>query len=104
MRALLLLVAALLLGGCEPKPTPPVIPSTLEDAGDELDAASTTSRACAKLRALHCPEGEPNTTGEPCATTWNHAIAAGAVPSSQPPCVARASDVAAVKACGLRCM
>lgn len=87
-----ILYAALLAATCaKPTPSPDAGPLADRDGpGTELGAA------CAKLRALGCPEGSP-TDGRTCFESLERANRIALVPAS---CIAAASDVAAVKACG----
>jgi hypothetical protein len=88
-------VLALLLLGCshppEPRPEPDIV-VVVPDAGGACD------QACARLRELQCPEGNPSPLGTPCETVC---LNAGALVDSV--CVARATVREALPACRVRC-
>jgi hypothetical protein len=120
------------LVGCPPQPKPPVdadaepsmvvvaldaargdltlpvivAPKDAEAVSDaRMDAprASACSRACAKLKAVGCPEAEQIDGGLACVDLCDKAEASGKF-TLKPECVAAAASVEAVRACGsVRC-
>ncbi len=95
------LVAAVLLGAlvgsCRPSTVPP--PDVVDDADADDARSSPCARACARLRALGCPEGDRSRSGASCVDVCQNA---GAL--VDPACVARASTVEAVHTCNVRCV
>jgi len=102
VRPLILLAA--LLAACAattPAPAPRAEPPTpLEPYG--LEAGTPCGSACAALARLRCPESMPNASGESCVTICNRVQGSG-IADLRPLCVAKAGDVAAARACGVRC-
>lgn len=104
------MLAVVLLTACyDPKDPklPPVEPAYPDEvvtvyAEDSAEAAaSPCGRACVRLRELGCPEGAPSATGVSCYRVCVHA---SQLKSLRPSCVASASSVDAVRACGtVRC-
>lgn len=90
------LVALLLLAACSTHPTAPTLDF---DAAVDDDAGGPCSLACAHLRALSCPEGLPSPGGVNCSTVC--ARAGGLVDVA---CIQRASTVAYLAPCGVRCV
>ncbi len=103
-------VVAVASAGCyDPKDPklPPVEPAYPDEvvtvyAEDSAEAAaSPCGRACVRLRDLGCPEGAPSASGVSCYRVCVHA---SQLKSLRPSCVASASSVDAVRACGtVRC-
>ena len=84
--------------------TPAAAPShPVGDAGD-LPAEDPTScaPACVKLRELGCREGGDSAAGESCETLCVRVVTTSEMPLPIA-CVAKASSVAEVRSCGVRC-
>ena len=103
----LLLGLALGLATCQPtpKPSPDAGPAPLPVPAPTppppAPAPSTTCEsACARLRALGCPESASTAHGAPCEAVCAVADDAMVI---DPGCVASAQDVAAMRRCGVRC-
>lgn len=70
--------------------------ATPSDAGVDRDGRGTDlGEACAKLRALGCPEGEPDGLR----TCYQHLLFVSAVFEVPSACVRLAPDVATLRAC-----
>ena len=70
--------------------------------------AATCTAACSRLRAFPgidggCPEGQPSPAGETCEAMCERDQAAGPASQLHPDCVADASTLAELAACGVRC-
>lgn len=85
----------------------PPSPATVVDAGDgsappptaTVVDSTSCAPACANLTKLGCPEGNPPAgVGAACITTCQKAQAGGF--DMKPACLAAATSVAAVQACG----
>lgn len=98
MRALVLLCAFALVTGCHhdngPNAPPPDV--VFDDTTD--GASSPCARACAKLSFFACPEGAPSRGGVTCTAVCQRN--ADLLPVA---CVNGATDVAGIRACGVRC-
>lgn len=105
---------ALTLTACplrDPVPVEPVPPNWYPPAGwpvvVEVDGSavaerSPCGRACASLRRLDCPEGQPSRGGVSCYRTCLRMASLERIPAE---CWASAVTVDAVRACGLvRCV
>ena len=82
---LLVAVAAMIASvalGCKPAPSPP------QPRGD-------VAGACAQLRTLGCPAGQPSPAGKPCEMV----LGASAISSARVACVSAAPDCPAAEAC-----
>lgn len=111
----LLAIAMLLVACTKPPPPNPAGPAIELDASrmgdvtpsdaeyDEPEGGSSPcARACTNLRALGCPEGARNASGESCASVCNRALADGF--QIRPDCIASGVNVDQVRACGrVRC-
>jgi hypothetical protein len=106
MRFVIALTVA--LSGCTPPPftpTGPTPPGFVDiptpappydgDGGNGLGAI--VGDACAKLRELHCPEGEPLPSGRTC---YEHLVTLSAFADVPASCVAEATSVDRVRECG----
>lgn len=82
--------------GCAPS-APPVVPTVTGDAH-----ASTCADACARLRELHCPEGDPLPTGESCSAFCDRVDATSFL-RVDVACIVHASTRAALVPCNVRC-
>jgi hypothetical protein len=74
-----------------PPPAPEAGPVTIVDAGPVTDVCAL---ACANLRTLGCPEGDPATCGGVCSHAQQGAF------DMKPSCLAGAKTVDAVRQCG----
>ena len=93
LAATMLLIAC--LGSCRPAVQPP---PDVDDADAEDARVSPCARACERLHALGCPEGEPSRNGTSCLDVCR---TAGVLVNA--PCVARAPTIDAIHACNVRC-
>jgi len=109
--SLMLLLSALALG-CElgpfPKPPPqPAPPSPWDNSSDaqpppeDLDGASHTPcyQACARLKALGCPEAQPTAAGATCTQVCANNSGGPPGTSLDPECVARAESCSIARSC-----
>lgn len=86
--------------GCTPSPAPSD-PSAQTPNAFGVDASGTScAQACARLAALHCPESKPTKSGVECATICERGQGLEGMPTT---CVAGATSIPAVRACGVRC-
>lgn len=109
-----LLVLTLMLTACplrDPMPVEPMPPDWYPAAGTplvvEVDGSpsaeqSPCGRACASLRRLGCPEGQPSRKGVSCYRTCLEMASLERIPAE---CWASAGTVADLRACGrVRCV
>lgn len=81
---------------------PPVYPDYPPTPSFGADLERACDRACARLRAIGCPEGSGSMGGEPCTITCQRAVGVRPLPIV---CWADAGSSAEAKACGgLRCI
>jgi hypothetical protein len=107
MRALVLLIltAAATCQSNAPAPPAPAPDPWPEAAAPPMPACADSDlccQACAVLARLGCEEARPSRLGASCMDVCKGANDTGVVPLPTG-CVARASDVAAVRTCGVRC-
>jgi hypothetical protein len=99
-----LVLACLLAPACSPvAPRPAPAPANeLPPSSFGVEAgAGACENACARLAALHCPEGQPTKAGTSCAAVCARGERLEGLPTA---CVAGATSVPAVRACGVRCL
>ena len=100
MKVALALYAVLAAASCREPPAPPPLTEFI-DAGGAYRALATCASACGRLAAFGCPEGRPTPAGASCTEVCSAARQSRVdLPIA---CVTRATDIAGVRACGVRC-
>lgn len=127
MKAIFVLIIGCCLLGCPPSPKPPVVDASdasldVGDAGPQIDATAVVdaavdpdeapdgtvknkacAAACAKMKALGCPEAVKPDGGQTCYNVCAHAESSGKF-SLKPDCVASKNTIEELKTCGtVRC-
>jgi len=85
--------ASLALAGC-PEPEVPVHGDKPLDAGSPADCKA----ACDRMRALKCPEGQPDDEGNTCETVCEHVESSGTV-TLDPVCVTKIKSCTDIDRC-----
>jgi uncharacterized protein YijF (DUF1287 family) len=95
--SVLLAVAAALVGGCQ-KPVPAPVHPDASDAAAACTARASVCAYCARMRDLHCPEGQPTAAGASCEDVTENTLRMG-IFTLDLACRTRATTCVASNAC-----